>query len=87
MSQFKRTAGVSGLSLGSFAADWWRLLVTPLWFSSAGEVLFGLALLYTFRLFERQMGTLRFAVAFALPGRGCGFPRSLTGARPRGSFL
>jgi hypothetical protein len=40
----------------------WRLFTTHLFFNTPGELLFGLLLLYHFRLFERQMGTLKFSV-------------------------
>jgi len=38
----------------------WRLITSHLFFSSPGELLFGLILIYFFRLFERQMGSAKF---------------------------
>jgi len=38
----------------------WRLLTSHFFFSSPGELLFGLILIYYFRLFERQMGSAKF---------------------------
>jgi len=38
----------------------WRLLTSHLFFTSPGELLFGLILIYYFRLFERQMGSSKF---------------------------
>lgn len=43
----------------------WRLFTNHLFFSSAGEALFGMILMYYFRLFERQMGSSKFG-AFTL---------------------
>lgn len=40
--------------------EWWRLLTHHLFFISAGEMLFGSVLIYFFRLFERQMGSIKF---------------------------
>jgi len=40
----------------------WRLLTHHFFFSSPGEMLFGLILIYYFRLFERQMGSAKFGV-------------------------
>lgn len=42
----------------------WRLATNHFFFTSPGEVLFGLILFYYFRLFERQMGSAKFG-AFA----------------------
>jgi len=39
----------------------WRLVTNHFFFGSPGELLFGLLLIYYFRLFERQMGTTKFA--------------------------
>jgi len=38
----------------------WRLITNHFFFASPGELLFGLLLIYYFRLFERQMGTVKF---------------------------
>jgi hypothetical protein len=38
----------------------WRLFTNHLFFTNPGELLFGLLLLYHFRLFERQMGVVKF---------------------------
>jgi len=38
----------------------WRLITTHFFFTSPGELLFGLILIYYFRLFERQMGSAKF---------------------------
>jgi len=38
----------------------WRLVTSHFFFASPGELLFGLLLMYYFRLFERQMGTVKF---------------------------
>lgn len=43
----------------------WRLFTNNLFFNTPGETLFGLILIYSFRLFERQMGTSKFG-AFAM---------------------
>jgi hypothetical protein len=40
----------------------WRLATNHFFFTSPGEVLFGLILFYYFRLFERQMGSAKFGV-------------------------
>jgi len=39
----------------------WRLATNQLFFSSPAELLFGLILIYYFRVFERQMGSAKFA--------------------------
>jgi len=39
----------------------WRLFTSQLFFTSPGEAVLGLLLLYHFRLFERQMGSNKFA--------------------------
>uniref|UniRef100_A0A7I4CYJ4 Peptidase S54 rhomboid domain-containing protein n=1 Tax=Physcomitrium patens TaxID=3218 RepID=A0A7I4CYJ4_PHYPA len=38
----------------------WRLVVSPLVFTSLPELLFGLYLLYFFRVFERQAGSIKY---------------------------
>jgi len=43
----------------------WRFITHHFFFSSPGEMLFGLILIYYFRLFERQMGSAKFG-AFAV---------------------
>jgi hypothetical protein len=48
------------LSLNPWAS--WRLASTHVCFSSPGELLFGLVLLYQFRVFERLFGPKKFAV-------------------------
>jgi hypothetical protein len=40
----------------------WRLLTSSLCFTTPGEALFGLVLLYQFRVFERQLGSSKFGV-------------------------
>jgi len=40
----------------------WRIITNHFFFTSPGEILLGLIFLYYFRLFERQMGTQKFAV-------------------------
>lgn len=42
----------------------WRLLTQHFVFSTPGELLFGIVLLYYFRQFERQMGSARYAALF-----------------------
>ena len=44
----------------------WRLVTSSLCFTAPGEALFGLVLLYNFRVFERQRGSSKFGVR-ALP--------------------
>eukprot|EP01103_Thecamoeba_quadrilineata_P006247 TRINITY_DN15976_c0_g1_i1.p1 TRINITY_DN15976_c0_g1~~TRINITY_DN15976_c0_g1_i1.p1 ORF type:complete len:355 (+),score=43.83 TRINITY_DN15976_c0_g1_i1:42-1106(+) len=41
--------------------QFWRLFTNQIFFSTPGEMLFGFLLLYFFRLFERQLGTPKFA--------------------------
>jgi membrane associated rhomboid family serine protease len=41
----------------------WRLFTHHFVFNSMGETIFGLILLYQFRLFERQMGSKKFGVS------------------------
>eukprot|EP00245_Coleochaete_scutata_P007020 TRINITY_DN2198_c0_g1_i1.p1 TRINITY_DN2198_c0_g1~~TRINITY_DN2198_c0_g1_i1.p1 ORF type:complete len:312 (+),score=26.38 TRINITY_DN2198_c0_g1_i1:334-1269(+) len=62
-----RGANIFGLSYqGIFQElELWRLLTSNFIFSSTPEILFGLYLLYFFRVFERQLGSNKFA-AFAL---------------------
>jgi len=43
---------------GSF----WKLITNQLFFSAPGESMFALMLLYSFRVFERRMGTSRYAI-------------------------
>ena len=40
----------------------WRLVTAPFVFSSTPELLFGLYLLYFFRVFERQIGSNKYMV-------------------------
>eukprot|EP00898_Chlorokybus_atmophyticus_P000786 jgi/Chlat1/1708/Chrsp127S01937 len=40
--------------------EWWRVLTSGFVFSSPGEIIFGLYLLYYFRIFERQVGSSKF---------------------------
>lgn len=42
--------------------EFWRLLASPFIFGSTFEVIFGLYLLYYFRIFERRFGTNKFSV-------------------------
>lgn len=41
----------------------WRLVSQHLFFSSTSEAVFGLFLLYHFRVFERRMGSSKYAVS------------------------
>lgn len=50
-----------------FRYEAWRLLTHNFLFSTPGELLFGIVLLYYFRQFERQMGSSRF-FAFVIVG-------------------
>eukprot|EP00761_Pharyngomonas_kirbyi_P004568 gb/GECH01004573.1/.p1 GENE.gb/GECH01004573.1/~~gb/GECH01004573.1/.p1 ORF type:complete len:354 (+),score=83.17 gb/GECH01004573.1/:1-1062(+) len=49
---------------GLFKNQWqlWRIFTGPCVFTSLGEMLFGILLLYVFRVFERQWGSHRYAV-------------------------
>jgi hypothetical protein len=46
--------------------QWWRLFSNVWFLTTPGEMLFGILLIYYFRMFERQMGTPRFAVRLVL---------------------
>ncbi|KAJ4782580.1 Ubiquitin-associated domain-containing family protein [Rhynchospora pubera] len=46
----------------------WRIIASGLAFSSTPELLFGLYLLYYFRLFERQIGSNKFSVFILFSG-------------------
>jgi membrane associated rhomboid family serine protease len=41
----------------------WRLITSVFAFSSTTELIFGAALLYYFRVFERQIGSNKYAVS------------------------
>lgn len=58
-------------------SHFWRIFTHQLFFNSAGDMLFGLLLLYSFRVFERQMGSERLGVRppFALLFRHCAHSR------------
>eukprot|EP01102_Stenamoeba_stenopodia_P018677 TRINITY_DN6898_c0_g1_i1.p1 TRINITY_DN6898_c0_g1~~TRINITY_DN6898_c0_g1_i1.p1 ORF type:complete len:298 (-),score=37.49 TRINITY_DN6898_c0_g1_i1:58-951(-) len=56
---------VPALSVLTQRFQFWRLFTNNLFFNTPGETLFGLILIYSFRLFERQMGTSKFG-AFTL---------------------
>ena len=42
----------------------WKLVMSVFAFSSTPELLFGLFLLYYFRVFERQIGSNKYSVSF-----------------------
>jgi len=61
LTQTKRFFTFPDLSSVFTEHQFWRLLTYHFAFTSSAELLFGLILLYFFRLFERQMGTPKFA--------------------------
>jgi len=65
IGMFKSSSGygvVRGIDINTiYNGDIWRFLTANLYFSSAPQFVVGIFLIYTFRNFERQMGTKKFA--------------------------